>query len=196
MLDPGIKRLARKTSRDIMLNEAVHSSRRQVLDLATISLIVSFATDLFHQEKDTLTLAGQCVIVGNIHENIGVLLRIFEKMDYPRATSYLFLADYVDRGEHSFEVIVLLYSLKIIAPNSLHLLRGNHEFAMINEMYGFGRECERHWSPGLYEQIVDSFRSLPISGIFGSTFCVHGGIAPSLRSRQSRSRTEMSEQTL
>jgi diadenosine tetraphosphatase ApaH/serine/threonine PP2A family protein phosphatase len=166
-----------------MLNEAVHSRRRHAPDPVAISSIVACAADLFSQENGTLTLTGNQVIVGDIHGNIGVLLQIFEKTGYPPGTSNFFLGDYVDRGEHSFEVIVPLYLLKVIAPDSLHLLRGSDEFVMMSEIYGFRRECEQHWSLGLYEQIVGSFMALPISAIFGRAFCVHGGISPQLQSR-------------
>jgi hypothetical protein len=71
-------------------------------------------------------LTGDHVVVGNIHGNIDILLQIFDKCSYPPAASYPFLGDYVDRGEHSFEVILLLYSLKVLWPRHVHLLRGNH----------------------------------------------------------------------
>lgn len=41
--------------------------------------------------------------------------------------------DYVDRGHHSLEVIVLLLALQIKFPGKITLLRGNHELANINK---------------------------------------------------------------
>ena len=52
-----------------------------------------------------------------------------------------FLGDFVDRGAHSLETICLLLALKIEHPRSVHLIRGNHEAADINALFGFRLEC-------------------------------------------------------
>lgn len=52
-----------------------------------------------------------------------------------------FLGDFVDRGAHSLETICLLLALKIEHPNNVHLIRGNHEAADINALFGFRLEC-------------------------------------------------------
>ena len=51
--------------------------------------------------------------------------------------------DYVDRGKNGLECINLLLCYKIKYPEKFHLLRGNHESAPINRIYGFFDECKR-----------------------------------------------------
>ncbi|KAL4315614.1 hypothetical protein AHAS_Ahas15G0202700 [Arachis hypogaea] len=58
-----------------------------------------------------------------------------------RYIDYLFLGDYVDRGQHSLETITLLLAPKIEYPENVHLIRGNHETADINALFDFRIEC-------------------------------------------------------
>lgn len=45
------------------------------------------------------------------------------------------------------QTIVLLLCYKIKYPNNFFLLRGNHEVANLNRIYGFYDECECSFSP-------------------------------------------------
>jgi len=81
-------------------------------------------------------------------------MRLFSEYGSPSTAGdiacidYLFLGDYVDRGAHSLETICLLLALKIEYPRNVHLLRGNHEAADINALFGFRVECVER--PGAY----------------------------------------------
>lgn len=84
---------------------------------------------------------------------------------FPPDANYLFLGDYVDRGKQSIETITLLFAYKIKFPDNFFLLRGNHECASINRIYGFYDECKRRFSVRLWKIFTDCFNCLPVAAV-------------------------------
>lgn len=135
------------------------------------------------------------------------MLRLFEYGGFPPEANYLFLGDYVDRGKQSLETICLLLSYKIKYPENFFILRGNHEYASINRIYGFYDECKcflladstcipnialikfgtgkRRYNIKLWKTFTDCFNCLPIAAIIDEKiFCMHGGLSPDLQSME------------
>ena len=132
-------------------------------------------------EPIVLRLDAPVHIVGDIHGQFYDLLRIFEKIGSPENTKYVFLGDYVDRGEQSIEVIAILLIYKILYPENIYLLRGNHEISEINQIHGFKSECITRYSNRLWGIFNDVFNYFPIAAIIGDKiFCTHGGISPEI----------------
>jgi len=148
-----------------------------------ITLLCHAARDIFIQQPILLELEAPIKIVGDVHGQYYDLLRLFEYGGFPPESNYLFLGDYVDRGKQSLETVCLLLSYKVKFPENFFLLRGNHECASINRIYGFYDECKRRYSIKLWKTFTDCFNTLPVSAVVDEKIlCMHGGLSPELKS--------------
>ncbi len=72
-------------------------------------------------------------VFGDIHGQLRDLLALFNAFGFPshkgggdvETTNYVWNGDFVDRGKHQVEVMVLLMALKVMYPERVWLLRGN-----------------------------------------------------------------------
>ncbi|CAG2121452.1 unnamed protein product, partial [Medioppia subpectinata] len=141
---------------------------------------------LLMSESHCLSIASPVVVVGDIHGNIEDLLTIENTLSISKlipTSKYLYLGDYVDRGKWSVECAVYLLSLKVLSPQNIHLLRGNHEVRELQEFFTFKEECTAKYGPQnrVYHLLNDVFDCLSVSAVVDDTiFCCHGGIPSSV----------------
>jgi serine/threonine-protein phosphatase 2B catalytic subunit len=90
-------------------------------------LLVGQATSTFRRERNLLELKDPVTVVGDIHGQFYDFIKMLDIGGNPENTKYLFLGDFVDRGNFSIEVIALLFSIKINFPSTVFMIRGNHE---------------------------------------------------------------------
>jgi len=140
-----------------------------------------------------LEIPHRLVVIGDIHGDYGALHTILSKLDYERYLSddhnkLVFLGDYIDRGRRSPEVLYTVCLLKARFPQSVILMRGNHEApdefpfpshdfpSRIMDLFGQGQSMALY-----YQKILPFFHALYLSVVIEDCFIiVHGGVPTQL----------------
>ncbi|OQS53468.1 serine/threonine protein phosphatase PP2A [Ecytonucleospora hepatopenaei] len=149
-------------------------NEREVYDLC------SKAREIFLEEENVISVPSPVTICGDTHGQFYDLIELFKIGGMPPNITYLFMGDYVDRGYHSVETFSLLLCLKVLHPQQIFLLRGNHECRQITQVYGFYDEIMRKFANSeVWKEFATVFDVLPLSAVVNNDmFACHGGLSP------------------
>ncbi|XP_022858771.1 serine/threonine-protein phosphatase BSL1-like isoform X2 [Olea europaea var. sylvestris] len=99
------------------------SNRKFFLDSYEVGELCYAAEQIFMQEPTVLQLKAPVKVFGDLHGQFGDLMRLFDEYGFPSTAGdvtyidYLFLGDYVDRGQHSLGLLNCLRSLSNIVSS-------------------------------------------------------------------------------
>jgi len=155
-----------------------------VLDGESLIKLIKACIDVFMQEDTVVDLrecSAEITVVGDLHGSLPCLKRILKLAGNVNEDMVIVVAgDYIDRGEHSLEVLCTLLLLKLVYPKNVVLLRGNHEDIEICSRYGFACELQEKYGFVEFESIwtglADLFASLPICARTEKALICHGGL--------------------
>jgi serine/threonine-protein phosphatase PP1 catalytic subunit len=136
-----------------------------------------------------LRIPQRLIVIGDIHGDYSALSTILSKINYERYLSdehnkLIFLGDYIDRGRRSPEVLYAVCFLKSRFPQSVILMRGNHEAPdefpfpshdfpyRVIDLFGQDQSMDLY-----YQKILPFFHALLLSVVIEKCFIiVHGGV--------------------
>jgi len=157
------------------------------LKFEDISKILKEARDIFNEEKLLLEFKivdnkKEVYVIGDIHGNLHSLLNILEIIKKNKPKIIIFLGDIVDRGIKQLECLIIILALKILNPNKVFLLKGNHETLEMNQYYGFFQEFVQKFNDQKrFKDILEVYNVLPFCAIVNTKIlCLHGGIPEDL----------------
>ncbi|OHT14236.1 Ser/Thr protein phosphatase [Tritrichomonas foetus] len=160
------------------------------VDHLTVYSLCQAVDNILITEPIVLQLKSPCIIVGDLHGHILDLVRIIKRYGLPDPNAhllnnsgpkYVFLGDIVDRGEFSLECVLIIFLMKVLYPNNVYIIRGNHEFQCVCSMGGFYNEISKVY-PGtpVFASFMKTFSLIPLAAVIDrSVILVHGGIGPS-----------------
>ena len=99
----------------------------KIIGERSLKLLCEDIKEILIEESNVTPVAAPVTICGDVHGQFFDVLELFKKGGPIPDKSYIFIGDFVDRGYNSVETLEYLLCLKLLYPNRITLLRGNHE---------------------------------------------------------------------
>ncbi len=161
-----------------------------------IKLIFEFLEVIYTESKyiqvphrQYFTISNNCnkIVIGDLHGDADTLYEIILKENILRELDkedlvLIFLGDYIDRGISQVETLAIVYTLKILYPGKVVVLRGNHEPdpMLIPHPHDFPEELVLRYGSAwkaIYFAILGTFQKLPLIALVpGEALLLHGGV--------------------
>lgn len=148
--------------------------------------LIDAARSIFRKETNCVEInclgeASRVIVVGDIHGQFHDLMLLLKHAGVPFENQfYVFSGNYVDKGAWGVEVFLVLLAWKILMPQRVYLLRGNHKSRYCTTRYGFKKEVQTKYgnqSEDVYNKFLECFKELPLASVIADrVYTTHGGL--------------------
>ncbi|KAF7493144.1 Serine/threonine-protein phosphatase PP1 isozyme 1 [Sarcoptes scabiei] len=165
-----------------------------------VKILCQNVLNILENEPRLIKINSSGFVFGDLNGNLDNLLRLERALwqSIPVVPcNYVFLGNYVEgelmtqlyqansQSSNSFETILYLFSMKIVAPNKFFLLRGRNEMRT-SPRNRFQMECIKKYGTQngnlLYDSINDVFDRMPLALIIDEqVFCSNCGLSNALK---------------
>lgn len=153
-----------------------------------LTLLCESLKGLLQSEDKLVKINAPALVIGDIQGNLHDLF-VMEKHfwhSFPVvANNYIFLGNYSGLLQHGVECLAYLFSMKLLSPNKVFLLRGTSEMRAQNKrtlLFECQSKYGNEFGRKIYESLNDIFDRLPFATIVDETiFCSHSGISHSTK---------------
>lgn len=168
--------------------EILADSKDKKVQADMIKMICEYVKPVIQRDPTVTEITAPCKVVGDIHGQFRDILLMFADFGFPSPDSemsWCFNGDWVDRGKHQLEVVIMVFVLKIMMPTKVALNRGNHEDPEQNRFggdFGFQNRCLQRLGNqddgiAVFKTVHEVFAYLPVGcRIDKQILCVHGGL--------------------
>jgi diadenosine tetraphosphatase ApaH/serine/threonine PP2A family protein phosphatase len=167
-------------------NQKVNEEYLSTLLDMSIEMLSSYPNVIpfqLHHNSSSGEKEGTLNICGDTHGQYDDFTEIFSDKvgGYPSFSNrFVFNGDIADRGPKAVEIFATLLTMKMINPDAVHILRGNHEDEQMTKRFGFEKEVCTKYNRSMADKFYKLFNSLPIAAVAeNEIFIVHGGLGPS-----------------
>ena len=161
--------------------------KQERLTREEVMALLTKAEEVLRAEPNLPHVQAPVTVVGDIHGQYFDLANMIDLAGAAGSVKYIFLGDYVDRGDWSCEVLFYILSMKVAYPQHVTMIRGNHECDAVSSYFGFKEEVESKYGRPVFYRCLALFQCMPVGAVLdtggaGRFLCVHGGISPHVTS--------------
>ena len=147
-----------------------------------VTTIFNRVTQIFKEEPNTVKISSDVIVVGDLCGHFLDLLRILRCFGCPDSQKYLFLGNIIHPSNYKFlslETLLFIYSMKILYPENVFILRGPNEFPNPQSIIQI---IQNYYDDSRLALLLNtSFLQIPFAAVIthstGNILCVHGGIS-------------------